>query len=150
DHLAADGDVEERVALRIVHAHYLRIFEEYRRALAEHALLARQLVGQRDGTDLPAGDREARWVLGEAERARDAARARLADVARHAGHVRIVEGIDTDPVVGAEHVKGGRRAADLLGRGAGGEEQQRECDEDTHGSSGRGYERYWTTAGIIH
>ena len=54
-------------------------------------------------------------LLGDAEAALDPAGARLADVARHAGDLGIVERHHADLVVGSEEAKRRRRAPDVLG-----------------------------------
>src|SRR5208282_181306 len=47
DHPAADGDIDQGIALAVIEPDHLRVLEKQRRALAEHALLL-ELVGQGD------------------------------------------------------------------------------------------------------
>src|SRR6185437_1157967 len=80
-----------------------------------------------DRPDLAAGDRRLAGILGQPDRALDAPGARMAHVAGDARHLRIVERLDHDLVVGAEPLEAIADRADLLGHCGQGEEDQQQC-----------------------
>ena len=118
------GEVDERVALAIDHADDAQPLEDERDALAEHLLVRVERLGaERDRADLAAGDRRFGLVLGEAERAADAAGLGARDVAGDAGDLRVVVGVDDDLVVRADELERGVDVADRLGAGAAGDDR---------------------------
>ena len=70
---------------------------------------------ERDRADLPARDRRLGLVLGQPERALDAAGLRARHVAGDAGDLGIVVGVDDDLVVGPDQLEDGVDLADRLG-----------------------------------
>lgn len=115
DELAADRQINQHVALAVDEAGDLRFLEDQRGVFTEHGLLISQFGGQRDRADLATGQRKLRGILGQTKAALDATGAGLADMAGDAGDLRVVVGINADPVIGADHLPGRRGAADFLG-----------------------------------
>src|SRR6185436_812359 len=73
-----------------------------------------QRLAEADRRRRPARDREARRILGDAQRPLDAAGLRARHVADDPGHLRIVERLDDDLVVGTEPLERRVDGADLL------------------------------------
>jgi len=133
DDLVADREVDERVPLLIDNAIDVGVLEKHRGTGGVDRLLAGQAGDiDRDRPDLAARDREARRVLGQAERAFDAAGARLADVAGDAGHLGVVERADTDPVILAEKPECRADAGQIVRPRRAGRHYER--DRKTHGT----------------
>ena len=62
------------------------------------------------GSNLPAGDREAARIFGNAERSSEPSRLRLADMTGHTGNFRIVECGDANLVIFADQAEGRTQA----------------------------------------
>src|SRR6218665_1299393 len=96
DEFVRVGQVDQRVAPGIDHAHDAQALEQYRHAFAGHLLLLAKRLGKADRPDLAASDGCLGAVFGQPQRALDAAGARTRDVAGHALHARVVIGFDDD------------------------------------------------------
>ena len=106
DELPADRQVNKGGVGLVPQAHDAGFLEEQRGVFGEHRFALRQFGRQGDRAGLAAGQRKLGRILGEAEAAGQAAGAGLAHVAGHAGHLRVVEGFDADPVIGADQLPG--------------------------------------------
>ena len=85
-----------------------------------------------DRPHLPARHREIRRILVEAERLAPAAGPCLRDIARHAGHLRIVEHAEADFVARRQHSERGADAFEVVGFGMVRRGQQQPCHNHAH------------------
>ena len=121
-HLAAVGDVKERLVLLVIDAADAEAFEDQAHPLAEHLLALRPLLdlADRDRPGLAAGDRGVGRVLEPvalSQPVEDAA-AEVGEVAGHTLHLRVLDRLHDDAV--ARPVV--REAAHLVRAGGRGEE----------------------------
>src|SRR5579864_2274155 len=116
DDLVADREVDQRIPLLVDDAVDVGVLEEDRGALGIDLLFVRQSgdVG-RDRTDLTAGQRKARRVLGQTQAAFDVAGAGLADVAGDPRHLQVVERADANLVVCPENPERRADAGQVVG-----------------------------------
>ena len=114
DDFRADGGVHQCVAFTIVHAVDLRLFEQDGGIGTEDLLFLRYLLCQRDGTGSTARNREPGGVFRQTDRSFDAAGSSLTDMTRHTRDLRVIEGFDTDVIVGADEPEGSRDTPDLF------------------------------------
>ena len=116
DDLIGIDHVDEHVAPGVAASDDMHAFEEERTLLAEHLIALREFGGESDGSVLPAGERDVRSVLGEAERAADTPLLMLGLIADHAVDQRIVDPIGRELVVGGKQLEVGRLAEDQIRR----------------------------------
>ena len=108
DQLAADRQIDQRPVRFIPHADNTGFLEQDRRILAENHSVFRQLVGERDRPRLATRQGKLRRILRQAKATAEPPRSRLADVASHAGYLRIIERFDTNLVIGSDQLPLGR------------------------------------------
>jgi peptidoglycan hydrolase CwlO-like protein len=132
DQAVGVGQVDQRVALGVHHAHDAQVLEQKRDALIEHLLLLRQRGRDADGPDLPAGDGGLGLVLGQPESPFDAPGLGAGDITRHPVDARVVVSFDRDLVIGSDQLERGVHRADPLGpNNAKGQHGQ--CSQQLHG-----------------
>lgn len=122
--LPADCQIDQDVAFFIEEAGDLGFLEDQRGTFAEHGFTIGEFFRQGNRPDLTAGQRELRWVFGQPEAAFHPAGSGLADMAGDAGDFRVIVGVNADPVVGADKLPGGGRAADFFSGGSQAEGQK--------------------------
>jgi len=115
DHPGTIRQIYQRPARQIDHAYDPRLLEDERGLDAKDLHLFRQLREiHGDRADLATRDGKAGAILGHADCPFHPTGARLGEMTRHPRHLRIIEGADTDFIVGTQNAKCRRHTADVL------------------------------------
>ena len=107
DHAIGVGHVYKYIPAAIKEAHHMQLLEQKAAPLVEYSLTILQITRDMDRTDLTAGDTDVTRILGQSQRAFDAARYRAADVAGHTLYFRIIEPVYCNSIVGSQEPKSG-------------------------------------------
>ncbi|OOO01701.1 MAG: hypothetical protein USCGTAYLOR_02104 [Chromatiales bacterium USCg_Taylor] len=92
----------------------LRLFKQDGGIGTEDLLFVRYLLRQDNRAGLTARDRKPGGVLREPKRPFDASGSSLTDMAGNPGDLGVIEGLDTDFIVSADELEGGRDAPDFF------------------------------------
>src|SRR5262249_17516196 len=114
DQLIGINHVDQCIALRIATANNLHFLEEKRAALAEHVVALLQLFLEMNRTDLPAGQRNIRNLLGNPQPPLDPSLFGNGEMAGYAFDLRIIDTIGCKLVIGTKPFEHSRAAEDQI------------------------------------
>jgi hypothetical protein len=112
--LAANSEIDQRIALGVKQTRDTRFLEKQRGAFAEGSFLFRQFALDHYRPNLLTGNRKLGRIFGNAKRALEAAGLGLADMASDALHFGIIKGLHAHFMVGTDQFPSRHYATNFL------------------------------------